>query len=75
MEAPCKIGAYISRYGDMGKWTVDVAFHCRAPDGVLSLSAESSDAAWVPIEQMPALAFAGERSALEDFRQRRTKSS
>jgi ADP-ribose pyrophosphatase YjhB (NUDIX family) len=75
VDAPSIIGAYTSRYGDAGKWTVDVAFHCRASDGVLSLSAESCDAAWVSIEQMPALAFAGERSALEEFRRRRTKSS
>jgi hypothetical protein len=36
----------------------------------LSLSAENSDAAWVSIEQMPPLAFAGERSAFEEFKQR-----
>ena len=61
------LGAYTSRYGDEGKWTVDVAFHCKAPAGALDLSAESSDAAWVSLEEMPQLAFAGERSALEDF--------
>jgi hypothetical protein len=66
VEEPSIIGAYTSRYGDEGKWTVDVAFHCQASPGDLSLSAESSDAAWVSIEQMPPLAFAGERSALEE---------
>ncbi len=71
VETTSILGAYTSRYGDEGKWTVDVAFHCRAPTGDLSLSAESSDAAWVSIEQMPSLAFAGERSAFEEFRQKR----
>ncbi len=70
IEAPNILGAYTSRYGDDGKWTVDVAFHCQAPTGELSLSAESSDAAWIPIDQMPPLAFAGERSALEEFRRK-----
>jgi 8-oxo-dGTP diphosphatase len=69
IEAPSIVGAYTSRYGDHGKWTVDVAFHCQSLSGDLSLSAESSDAAWVLVEQMPPLAFAGERSALEEFKQ------
>ncbi|MGC2372259.1 MAG: NUDIX hydrolase [Solirubrobacteraceae bacterium] len=69
VEATSIIGAYTSRYGDDGKWTVDVAFHCHAPSGELNLSAESSDAAWVSIEQMPPLAFAGEQSAFEEFKQ------
>jgi len=64
------MGAYASRYGDNGKWTVDVAFHCRASDDELTLSAESAEAAWVSIEHMPLLAFAGERSAFQDFRQK-----
>jgi len=66
------IGAYTSRYGDGGKWTVDVAFHCRAPSSSLSLSAESSAAEWVSLERMPRLAFAGERSALAAFIQMQT---
>jgi ADP-ribose pyrophosphatase YjhB (NUDIX family) len=74
VETPIILGAYTSRYGDDGKWTVDVAFHCQAPSGELSLSAESSDAAWVSIEQMPTLAFAGERSAFEEFKQKQTTS-
>ncbi len=73
-EAPAIIGAYTSRYGDDGKWTVDVAFHCRAGAGELNLSAESSAAEWVSIEQMPSLAFAGERSALKAFKQQRAAS-
>ena len=67
VDAPSILGAYASRYGDEGKWTVDVAFHCRAPHGEVSLSTESSDAAWVSIKRMPTLAFAGERSAFAQF--------
>jgi NAD+ diphosphatase len=69
VETTSILGAYTSRYGDDGKWTVDVAFHCQAPPGDLSLSTESSDATWVSIERMPPLAFAGERSAFEEFKQ------
>jgi ADP-ribose pyrophosphatase YjhB (NUDIX family) len=69
IETPSIIGTYTSRYGDEGKWTVDVAFHCQAPHGEVNLSDESSDAAWVSIEQMPPLAFAGERSAFAQFEQ------
>ncbi len=61
------LGAYTSRYGDDGKWTVDVAFHCHATSSDLRLSPESSDSAWVAIHELPPLAFAGERSALEEF--------
>jgi 8-oxo-dGTP diphosphatase len=70
VETPSILGAYTSRYGDEGKWTVDVAFHCQALTGDPQLSAESSDMAWVAIEQMPNLAFAGERSALAELRLR-----
>src|SRR5271168_795430 len=70
VDTPSIIGAYTSRYGDEGKWTVDVAFHCRASQGELRLSAESSDGAWVEIEHVPVLAFAGERSAFEEFKQK-----
>ncbi len=70
VQEPSVIGAYRSRYGDEGKWTVDVAFHCRATPGEMRLSAESLEAAWVSIEQIPPLAFEGERSAFEEFRQR-----
>jgi NAD+ diphosphatase len=68
IETSSVIGAYASRYGDHGKWTVDVAFHCRVSRGELRLSDESSDAAWVTIERMPTLAFAGERAAIEELR-------
>jgi ADP-ribose pyrophosphatase YjhB (NUDIX family) len=72
IEEPAIIGVYTSRYGDEGKWTVDVAFHCAGAAGELRLSPESADAAWVAIERMPPLAFAGERSALERLRRETT---
>ncbi len=70
VETPVILGAYTSHYGDGGKQTVDVAFHCQAPPGELNLSAESAGADWVSIEHMPSLAFAGERSAFKEFKQR-----
>jgi ADP-ribose pyrophosphatase YjhB (NUDIX family) len=72
VEAPRIIGAYTSRYGDGGKWTVDVAFHCQASPGEVMVSAESMEAAWVSLDQIPPLAFAGERSAFEEFQQKPT---
>lgn len=68
VDAPTILGAYSSRYGERGKWTVDVAFFCQAPVGDLQLSDESSGAAWVTLEEMPTLAFAGERSAFEELK-------
>jgi 8-oxo-dGTP diphosphatase len=70
VETPNIIGAYTSRYGDEGKWTVDVAFHCQATPGEMKLSIESLEAAWVSIEQIPPLAFEGERKAFEEFKRR-----
>ena len=70
VDTPRIVGAYTSRYGDDGKWTVDIAFHCQAPPGELSLSAENSAARWVLIERMPPLAFGGERSAFDEFKQK-----
>ncbi len=61
------IGAYASRYGDHGKWTVDVAFHGQVSPGELNLSAESTDAVWLPLAKMPPLAFEGERQAFREF--------
>jgi 8-oxo-dGTP diphosphatase len=67
---PTILGAYRSRYGNGGKWTVDVAFYCPDPEGDLRLSDESSGSAWVTLEDMPTLAFAGERSAFEALKLR-----
>lgn len=57
------LGAYKSHYGDEGKWTVDIAFHWQASSAKLALSDKNSSATWVTIEQMPALACSGVRSA------------
>jgi mutator protein MutT len=59
------IGAFTSAYGDGGRHTVDIAYRCRIESGEFELdTAEKSDAAWVRLEEMPTLAFAGERQAL-----------
>jgi ADP-ribose pyrophosphatase YjhB (NUDIX family) len=61
------IGAYASAYGE-ARWTVDVGYRARARSGELTLSAEKSAASWHPLEDLPQLAFAGERSALATLR-------
>jgi len=61
------IGAYASAYG-AGRWTVDVGYRCSTIGGELALSAEKSAAAWHALEELPPLAFAGERSALAALR-------
>lgn len=61
-------GAYTSRYGEDGKWTVDIAYRCRASGGHVRLSAEKSEFAWTGLGNLPRLAFDGERSALAAFR-------
>ncbi len=69
------LGAYTGQYGENGKWTVDIAFHCRGLPGDVRLSSEKSDAAWVTLEEMPTLAFTGERNALEELpAERETRS-
>lgn len=65
------IGAFTSAYGESGRHTVDIAYLCRVNGGDFELDrVEKSDAAWVPLEEMPKLAFAGERQALEALRSR-----
>ena len=65
------IGAFTSAYGDSGRHTVDIAYLCRLEGGDFELDrVEKSDAAWVPLDEMPRLAFAGEREALEALRSR-----
>ena len=65
------IGAFTSAYGDSGRHTVDIAYLCRVGGGAFELDrVEKSDAAWVPLDEMPRLAFAGEREALEALRAR-----
>jgi ADP-ribose pyrophosphatase YjhB (NUDIX family) len=58
------LGAFTGRYGDAGKWTVDIGFECALRDGELRLDAEKSAAAWHAPDTLPRLAFAGERAGL-----------
>lgn len=58
------LGAFSSRYGDGGKWTVDIGFECALLGGKLRLDAEKSAAAWHAPDALPRLAFQGERSGL-----------
>ena len=65
------IGTFTSEYGDTGKHTIDIAYLCRLDGGDFELDrTEKTDAAWFRLEDMPALAFAGERQALEVLRGR-----
>lgn len=70
--APAEIvGAFTSEYGDTGRHTIDIAYLCRLEGGTFELDrVEKSDAAWMCLDEMPALAFAGERQALETLRSR-----
>jgi ADP-ribose pyrophosphatase YjhB (NUDIX family) len=61
-------GAWTSRYGEGGKWTVDIAYRCRRGAGAFVLSQEKSQAAWLPLEDFPLPAFDGERHALQALR-------
>ncbi|MEZ5121198.1 MAG: NUDIX hydrolase [Solirubrobacterales bacterium] len=62
------LGAFASRYGDGGRWTVDVGFECAVTGGTWRLDPESTDAAWHPLDELPRLAFAGERAGLAALR-------
>ena len=65
------IGAFTSAYGDSGRHTVDIAYLCRLDGGEFELDrVEKTDAAWFGLDDMPRLAFAGERQALEALRSR-----
>lgn len=65
------IGAFSSAYGTTGRYTVDIAYLCEIGAGEFELdTGEKSDAAWVPLAEMPKLAFAGEREALAALRAR-----
>ncbi|HYH59563.1 MAG TPA: NUDIX hydrolase [Thermoleophilaceae bacterium] len=64
------IGAFTSPYGDTGRHTVDIAYRCRIEGGEFQLDREEkSDAAWFGLDEMPRLAFAGEREALAALRE------
>lgn len=63
-------GAWTGQYGDGGKWTVDIAYHCRRDSGEFTMSAEKSEAAWLPLADFPVPAFNSERLALDVLRRR-----
>lgn len=62
------LGAFASRYGDGDRWTVDVGYEARVTGGSFRLDAEKSDAAWHALDELPPLAFAGERAGLAALR-------
>jgi ADP-ribose pyrophosphatase YjhB (NUDIX family) len=64
VEITGMIGAFSSEYTP-GKWTVDIAYRCRIAGGEFDLDREeSSDSGWFAPDDMPELAFPGERQAL-----------
>ena len=66
------LGAFPSPYADTGRATLDLAYPCRLadPDAELRLSDESGEARWFDLDEMPELAFEGERLALAALRLR-----
>lgn len=61
-------GAWTGQYGDGGKWTVDIAYHCTRAGGEFVMSPEKSEAAWLPLDEFPEPAFNSERRALTVLR-------
>lgn len=70
VEVASVIGIFASAYGSGAdaQPIFDVAYRCREAGGELSVSDESSEAAWFPLEDFPAPAFEGERKALAALR-------
>ena len=65
------IGAFTSEYGSPGRHTIDIAYLCRIESGDFELdTVEKTEATWVPLDEMPRLAFSGERQALAALRER-----
>lgn len=69
------IGAWTGQYGPGGKWTVDIAYRCTRSAGTFAMSAEKTEAQWVPIEEFPEPAFNSERLALQVLRARAANTS
>jgi len=63
------LGSFPSVYGD--KSISSTFFICRLAGGNLSLSPESSEAAWVTLTDMPELAMADDQAAIAELRKRR----
>jgi ADP-ribose pyrophosphatase YjhB (NUDIX family) len=68
------LGAWTSLYG-ASKWTVDIGYRGRLAGGELVLSGEKLEAAWLPLDDFPVPAFAGEREALDLLRRRSRKTT
>jgi ADP-ribose pyrophosphatase YjhB (NUDIX family) len=63
------LGAFSSQYGEDGRWTVDIGFEARVVGGVFRLDEEEKLAfEWLPLNEVPRLAFKGERSGLAVLR-------
>ena len=70
-------GAFPSPYADTGRATLDLAFRCRLADPAteLVISGESGEAGWFALDDVPELAFEGERLALGALRNGASGSS
>lgn len=66
IEGLVPLGAFPSRYGDNGRWTIGIAFTARlAPGAQIALDpAESLEHAWTPLTAIPHLAFPDGRAAV-----------
>ena len=64
------VGAFSSAYADTGRSTLDLAYRCRLADPAaeLVISDESAEAGWFALDEVPELAFEGERLALAALR-------
>jgi 8-oxo-dGTP diphosphatase len=70
VEVTGLIGIFASAYGSGSEAEpiFDVAYRCRETGGDLTISGESSEAAWFPLAEFPTPAFDGERQALAALR-------
>jgi 8-oxo-dGTP diphosphatase len=66
------VGAFPSPYADTGRSTLDLAYRCRLadPNAQLVVSDESAEAGWFALDEVPELAFEGERKALAALKAR-----
>ena len=63
------LGAFSSQYGEDGRWTVDVGFEARVVGGVFRLDEQEKLAfEWLALDEIPRLAFKGERAGLAVLR-------
>jgi ADP-ribose pyrophosphatase YjhB (NUDIX family) len=65
------LGFYVDRYGEGGDYCLNIYFVAPLAGGCVQVDAESSAWAWFSAEDLPQdLAFAHERTVLEDWAQR-----